>query len=265
MPMSPATGVGQTGATVAPDDRAVVPIPSITPSPYAPRAGSPQTGPVTPAPLTGGGGGVPNDRAPVGQPRLESARPSADDVDPDRSADPGGENGAYWQRHDAPDPSPGLEEPDRNGDVDGGSSESSWYQQSSDLDDRTAGQFRSQIASPSDVAAASRSYSQLRPIAAPDGFRNPFQRRSSSETTRVHHRTLPPTTGQSAAADPRDDHRSSRLDSARLNQRSAAFSRYERETAMLPQDTRANREAFSAPKRSSTTPRRDSTWYAPSN
>ena len=149
LPSQPAA-IGQVGGYSSTNDRLVVPIPSTDQPGYYQQPG----GAANTAPLTGAAAA---DSQPVDQPRLESNRPS--DSEP------------WWQRDDATTDSDDESNPSNE------SAGPSSYLQQLDFDDRTV-----RNAGPNDHSVRQvQSLTDVRPIAAPEGFENPFQQRSQPQ------------------------------------------------------------------------------------
>ncbi len=167
LPASPSTSaIGQVGGYSSANDRLVVPIPSTQQPGYYQQ---PSEG-LNTAPLTGA---APDDRAPVEQPRLESARPS--------------EDGSWWRRDDSMD---------KATDDYQDSAEPSSYLKQIEIGDRTvrndvigAG-IGTETAATNAPATESVRHAQaltdVRPIKAPEGFENPFQQQSNRSVRQVN-------------------------------------------------------------------------------
>ena len=170
--------VGQVGGTMSPSDQMVVPIPST----QAPGYDQQPSGSFNSAPLTGAS---PNgDRVPVDQPRLESARPS------DQG---GGDQESWWRREvSSPEDADNLDlrrsedapstDDDRESPY-GNSVEPSSILKRIDFGERSAA---------NDSAPA---LSSERPIAAPEGFENPFGQRVSPPIAQADPNARPQTNG----------------------------------------------------------------------
>ena len=213
------SGVGQVGGYTSSNDRLVVPIPSTQQPGYYQQP----SGPLNTSPLTGS---APDDRAPVDQPRLESARPSAD-------AD-------WWRRDNSADDVNQYDDPPLKE-----STEPSSYLKQIDLGDRTVLNEGRDSQSVQQVQA----FSDVRPIAAPEGFENPFDRRTAQPITPVNRRDLVAPPLPPARVTPEDE-------------RASYSASLQVSTPVREATLRKSPITMGPPAASPQLPKRDNTWYS---